>query len=287
MAEQRSAEWFAQRIGRVTGSNVGAILGIDLNRGPEDVMRAMVRDAHGAEREFKGNVATEYGQFHEDGARAEFQMETGLSVEKAEFVTSSDWLGASPDGYTSDGGLLEIKCPYGLRKAEAPVPFKDMAEQPHYYAQMQVQMHVTGRAHCHFFQWAPAGTRHEIIHADPAWLEKYLPVMHEFWERYKAEDPEPHLEAKRKRIDTLEAERLVKEYDELADAADQAKERMGEIKQRLIQMAGEQNADVCGRKLTRVEKVGAVSYAKVVKDHAPDVDLEPYRGKASVSWRFG
>ncbi len=287
MAEQRSAEWFAERIGRVTGSNVGAILGIDPNRGPEDVMRAMVREAHGAEREFKGNVATEYGQFHEAGARAEFEMESGLSVDPAEFVKSSNWLGASPDGYTSDGGLLEIKCPYGLRKAEAPVPFKDMAEQPHYYAQMQVQMHVTGRPHCHFFQWAPAGTRHEIIHADPAWLEQYLPVLHEFWERYKTEDPEPHLEAKRKRIDTLEAERLVKEYDELADAADQAKERMGEIKQRLIQMAGDQNADVCGRKLTRVEKAGAVSYAKVVKDHAPDVDLEPYRGKASVSWRFG
>ena len=290
--EQRSKEWFGARIGRVTGSNVGAILGCDPNRGPDDVMRAMVRSAHGAEPEFTGNVATEYGTFHEAGARAEFEMEHGLAVTNAGFVKHDDWLGASPDGYIdSRDALLEIKCPYSLRQAERPVSFKSIFEDlPHYYAQIQIQLYVTLRQGCYFYQWCPADTNLEVVQRDDEWLEEVLPELRTFWLRYRHEvehNPQEHLEPKRKQINTLEAERLVAEYDELADAADHAKERMTEIKQRLIHMAGEQNAEVCGRKLTRVEKAGSVSYAKVVKENLPDVDLEPYRGKPSVSWRFG
>ena len=290
--EQRSKEWFGARIGRVTGSNVGAILGCDPNRGQDDVMRAMVRAAHGAEPEFIGNVATEYGTFHEAGARAEFEMEHGLAVRNAGFVKHDDWLGASPDGYIdSRDALIEIKCPYSLRQAERPVSFKSIFEDlPHYYAQIQIQLYVTGRQGCYFYQWCPADTNLEVVQRDDAWLEEVLPELRAFWLRYRHEvehNPQEHLEPKRKQINTLEAERLVAEYDELADAADHAKERMAEIKHRLIHMAGEQNAEVCGRKLSKVEKAGSVSYAKVVKDHLPDVDLEPYRGKPQVSWRFG
>ena len=288
--EQRSKEWFGARIGRVTGSNVGAILGCDPNRGPDDVMRAMVRAAHGAEAEFTGNVATEYGTFHEAGARAEFEMEHGLAVKNAGFVKHADWLGASPDGFIdSRDALLEIKCPYSLRDAEEPVPFKTLADQPHYYAQVQIQLAVTKRPAVYFFQWAPRGTKLEIIERDDDFIDEIIPKLYAFWLEYKYEaenNADEHLQPKRKQINTLEAERLVAEYDELADAADHAKERMAEIKQRLIHMAGEQNAEVCGRKLTKVEKAGSVSYAKVVKENLPDVDLEPYRGKPSVSWRF-
>ena len=289
--EQRSEEWFKNRVGRVTASNVGAILGIDPYRGPEDVLRAMVREAHEAEREFKGNVATEYGTFHEEGARAEFEMEHGLAVTKAGFIKHEDWLGASPDGYIdSRDSLLEIKCPYSMRDADAPVPFKRLLDQPHYYAQMQVQMFVTGRRGCYFYQWAPKGTKLDIVEYDGNYLADILLKLHEFWFMYCNEvknNYKEHLEPKRKKINTIEAERLVAEYDELSEAADHAKDRMAEIKDRLIQMAGEKNADVCGRNLTKVEKAGSVSYAKVVKDHLPDVDLEPYRGKQQVSWRFG
>jgi len=288
--EQRTSEWFEARVGRVTGSNVGAILGCDPNRGPDDVMRAMVRETHGAEPEFTGNPATEYGQFHEDGARAEFEMEHGLTVTKAGFVQHKGWLGASPDGYIDAlDSLLEIKCPYKLRKAAAPVPFTSLYDMPHYYAQVQIQMYVADRQWCHFYQWAPKGTKLDVVNRDDAYLDGIIPTLHLFWLRYCHEvkyNAEEHLQPQRKQVNTLEAERLVAEYDQLAEAADHAKERMAEIKQRLIKMADYQNAEVCGRKLTKVEKAGSVSYAKVVKDNLPDVDLEPYRGNPSVSWRF-
>ena len=77
MIEQRSEEWFKQRIGKITGSRVGAILGLSPFQKASDVMRAMVREYHGAESEFKGNSATMYGVANEDAAIFDFELETG------------------------------------------------------------------------------------------------------------------------------------------------------------------------------------------------------------------
>ena len=63
--EQRSPAWFEKRKGRVTGSIVGAILGLSPYMTRADAMRSMVRAAIGAPSEFTGNVATEYGTMHE------------------------------------------------------------------------------------------------------------------------------------------------------------------------------------------------------------------------------
>jgi len=65
-----------------------------------------------------------------------------------------------------------------------------------------------------------------------------------------------------------------------------AEERKNELLEEMTRLAGDQNADFAGRKLTRVEKAGAVSYAKALKALAPDADLEPWRGKPSSFWQL-
>ncbi len=113
--EQRSEEWFEARKGRVTASMVGAILGVSPNLSRAGAMRRMVRDAHGAEPEFTGNIATQYGERNEDGAVDEYYMETGNKVQVG-FVTKEDWAGCSPDSLINDDGGLEAKCPFGKRE---------------------------------------------------------------------------------------------------------------------------------------------------------------------------
>ncbi len=85
MDKQRSPEWFKARVGRVTGSNVGAILGVHPDKSPEDVLREMVRSYHGYEREVKGNIAVDHGRFHEDAVAAEYEMETGRKIVECGF----------------------------------------------------------------------------------------------------------------------------------------------------------------------------------------------------------
>lgn len=284
--KQRSEGWFQQRIGRVTGSNVGAILGLNPYKTADDVLREMVRAYHGAESEFTGNVATEHGTFHEDGAQAEYEMETGNKVQECGFFPFGDWLGASPDGLVGDEGLIEIKCPFGKRKDEKP-EFKTAEDQAHYYAQMQIEMYCTGRDWCHFYQWAPNGTALEEIYIDAHWIHESLPKLKEFHALYLSELNNPeHLKPKRKVIDTLKAEKLVTEYDELADAIERATARKKDILEELVTMAGEKNAEVCGKKLTKVEKKGSVSYAKALKALAPNADLTKWTGKPTSYWKL-
>ena len=107
--EQRSTEWLEARRGLITANAVGGILGVSPNITWAGVMRRMVRDAHGAEPEFTGNIATEYGVVNEAGAIAEYQMETANKVQAVGFITREDWAGCSPDGLIGDDGGLEVK----------------------------------------------------------------------------------------------------------------------------------------------------------------------------------
>lgn len=284
--EQRTEGWHEQRVGRVTGSVVGAILGLAPYMTRADVLRSMVRAYHGAEREFTGNVATQWGTANESGAVVDYELETGNSVQDAYFVPFDDWLGASPDGYIGDDGLLEVKCPFGIRQQENPA-FKSISEQPHYYAQIQIQLYCCGRSWCDFWQWTPHGTNLERVDYDPDWINENLPALRQFHAEYLSEiDTPEHLEPLRVAVNTLDAKRLIEEYDQLREAVSNATERQKEVQAELVKLAGDRNADIWGRKLTKVKKDGSISYAKAVKDLAPDADLEPYRGNPSEFWKL-
>ncbi len=287
MTEQRSPEWFAQRKGRVTGSVVGGILGLSPYMTRDDVLRSMVRATLDAPSEFAGNVATEWGTGMERQAILDFEMDTSEKVEPAPFVEYEDWLGASPDGYVSDGRLIEVKCPYGLRNDPQPI-FKQPHEQPHYLAQMQVQMFVTGKESCWFYQWTPHDRMKKLIHRDDEWLASNLPRLKQFHAEYldALAAPDEHLSPKRTVIDTPDAAMMVREYDDLKEARDRADERLKELMAGMAAMAGDRNALFGGRKLTKIEKEGAVSYAKVVKEKLPGLDLSAWRGKPSSFWKL-
>lgn len=286
--EQRSQEWFDARRGKITASSVGAVLGFAPYTTADDVLRRMVRQYHNAPSEFEGNIATAWGEANEDTARGFYELTECVKVKPAGFVTHPKyaWLGASPDGYIGDDGLVEIKCPFGLRKAENP-QFKSINDQDHYYAQVQLQMHCTGRLYCDFYQWTPHGDKLERVEYSEPYIKFMMPKLEAFYQLYLSEIDNPeHLEPLRKEINTQATALLIAEYDEMCEAEDRAKERKSEIMEELQIASGGKDALVHGRKLTKVERVGSVSYAKVIKDHAPDVDLEPYRGKPSVSWRL-
>lgn len=294
--EQGSKEWHKARIGRITGSRVGAILGLSPWQTPDDVLREMVREYHGAESEFVDNPAVQWGRDNEARALLAFMRKTGLNVEKCGFFPYGDRMGASPDGLTSDGGVLELKVPYGLRNGGE---FKPLSEQPHYEAQVQMELLAAGRLHNYFAQYrAPKGDpvapdyvpediSIERIDAEPAWIDKNLPAISVFYDLYLSELDNPeHLAPLRVQVDTPEAGILLTELDAIRSRkkADEAREK--ELVAELVKMAGEKDASIHGRPLTRVERVGSISYARVVKDHCPDVDLSPYTGKPSEYWRF-
>lgn len=282
--EQRTQEWYAARKGRITASLVGGLLDCAPYMSKDAAFRALVRSCHGLPDEFEGNIATDYGTNNEELAVKAYEIETGNTVVLAGFVAWDNWLGASPDGYIGDDGLIEIKCPFGKRKDEEP-EFASIEDQPHYYAQIQVQLFVTGRKWCHFWQWSPHGSKLEIVEFSQDWIDENLPTLLAIWQDAQEADPNEYDGEVRKVIDTPEAQKLIAEYDELRDAIDNATARRKDIVDRLVQMSGGKDAKVAGRNLTLVKRKGSVSYAKALAEIAPDADLEKWRGKPSESWQ--
>ncbi len=285
MTEQQTPEWFEARKGRLTGSLAGAALGFAPYMTQDDCLRSVVRSMNDMPSEFEGNIATDWGNNNEDLARSAYEMETGNTVEPAGFVPFEDWSGVSPDGYLRHHALIEIKCPFGIRKDADPV-FKGIEDQPHYYAQIQLQLHATGRLFCHFFQWTPHGHQIEVVHYNAEWMAENLPKLKAFWWKAREANPAEFEGPKRKVIDTPEAANLIAEYDELRDAIDNANERKKDIVDQLVIMSSGKNAEVAGRNLTLVKRKGSISYAKAIKELLPDADLEPWRGKASEGWQI-
>ena len=294
-AEQRSQEWFDQRKLRITGSRVGAILGLSPWQDRHDVLRAMVREYHGAPSEFTGNPATEHGKQNEQRAMLAFMRESGLQVEKCGFFPYGDSMGASPDGLTDDGGVLELKVPFGLRN-EQKAKFKPLAEQQHYAAQVQMEMLSAGRKHAYFAQYvAPKGDPFsadyvpeqisiERVELDETWLDRNLDEISHFYDILLSELDNPeHLEPLRVVID---AQEVIDEIDMLRarQKADEAREK--ELLSVLIKQADGKNALVNGRKLTLSKDSKSVAYAKAIAELAPEADLSKWTSVKKGSWRL-
>ena len=254
--EQRTDEWKRLRQGRVTASIVGAILGISPHMSAKDARKIL-----NGTSEFQGNQATEWGVFNEEGAIAQFEMETGLSVKKASFVPFGNWLGASPDGYVSDGKLLEVKCPFGLRKGGE---FKSISEQPHYYAQMQIQMLCCNKKECWFYQWSPFGSMTEIVERDNNYIDKIVPILKDFYNEVEKD--------------------IVKEFFKNKELIEELQNRQKEIINELSSNVIGDSAMFGEHKLYKVSKDGSISYAKAFKDLMPEVDLSQYKGEKTEYW---
>jgi len=275
--EQRSAEWFEARANRITGSAIGAILGLSPFASRADVMRRMVRDCHGQPSEFTGNVATEYGTINEPNALTDYQMQHNKVVECG-FIVHPDfeWLGASPDGLIGDDGLIEIKCPYGMRHQGEG--FKGIGEQPHYYAQIQYQLFCTGRMWCDFYQWSPYGDFLQRINLDTEFIESTLPQLKAFYDEYMDE---------RKTENAwryIDGGMLVQRFKMAKAALEVAENELEEAKQALVDATNGNGGKIGDLNVTLAKRQGSIAYAKAVKDLLPDADLESYRGKESSYW---
>jgi len=156
--EQRSDEWFAQRLGKVTASRIGDIMvktksGFSSSR--ETYMNDLLTERlTGKPAKSFTNAAMQHGIDTEPQARATYELFTGNTVIETGFHIhpTIPMAGASPDGLINDDGLLEIKCP----QPPAHSQLLDKRKIPHrYLLQMQWQMACTGAKWCDFVSFNP------------------------------------------------------------------------------------------------------------------------------------
>lgn len=285
--KQGSDDWFTARTGRVTASNVGAILGLSPFRTRDDVMRSMVREYCGALSEFTGNVATEYGNFNEHLARFDYELKTGATVETTGFHTHAhnDWIGASPDGFVGSNALVEFKCPFGLRNGGE---FKSIDVQRHYYAQVQIQMYVTKRAECDFVQWHKDGLKIELVKYDNEYLNEILPVLGHFYNDYLIQREEPHnkkhLKSRHGAIDDDSILLLAEQYASVKAEIKALNIIAEALLNKIVEDCSESESKIGDYKLTKISRK-TMGYANIVKELLSDADLKKYE-TVSTFWKL-
>lgn len=274
---------------KITMGQVAAVLAVSPSMKRSTVLRDMVREYHGAPSEYVANIAAEYNADYRSTAEAAFTNRFKMEITKCDVKKPHKILSSHPAYVESEKrgskGLVFIRTPYGQRSALAPEDFKSLDEQPHMFAQMQIEMFLAGVTWGIFFQWSALSSAFTMVELDQAWLDVNLAQLEAFYAEYKEETKNKlHLEPLRKAIDNEEARKLVEEFDSLSVAVNNATSRKGEIMERLKAMSKDSSSLICGRLLTKVEKQGSISYANAVKKLLPDADLEAYRGTPSISW---
>jgi putative phage-type endonuclease len=164
MIEQRTEEWFQQRLGKVTASRISDVIaktktGVSTSR-QNYLIQLVSERLTGKKGDSFVNQAMLDGIERESAARALYMLNKDVSVTEVGFfdhpvITNS---GASPDGAVNAeeegkyAGLIEIKCPIETTHTNTlmskSVPSK-------YIPQMQWQLACTGASWVDFVSYNP------------------------------------------------------------------------------------------------------------------------------------
>lgn len=156
--EQRTEEWFAQRLGKATASRIVDVVaktksGYSTSRENYKVELALERITGYKAESFK-SVYMEQGTELEDEARAEYCQIKGVEVVEVGLIDhpTIPMSGASPDGLVGEDGLVEIKCPISATHLKT---LRSQKPDSQYLKQMMWQMACTGRKWCDFVSYDP------------------------------------------------------------------------------------------------------------------------------------
>jgi putative phage-type endonuclease len=153
--EQRTDDWFAARLGKVTASRVADVVaktksGYSASR-DNYMADLIVERLTGQKAAGFSSAAMEWGVEQEPLARAAYSARTGELVEEVGFIDHPTvaMSGASPDGLVGEG-CVEFKCPNTATHLEYLLAGKPPEK---YVTQMQWQMACTNRPWCDFVSY--------------------------------------------------------------------------------------------------------------------------------------
>jgi putative phage-type endonuclease len=291
---QGTPEWREARIGRITGSMVGAILGVSPFTTRRAALKRMVKEAMGELDDFT-NAAMEWGTQHEETS---VKLYEALYLGSETIAKTGYWykgdVGASPDRLVGADGLLEIKCPYSKRDDERPTfEAPTSAILPHYWHQVQAQLYVTDRQWCDFLQWTPHDHHICRIRRDPEWLDNHIDEFAKFMQEFEDMRHQMASGGPSERLALSEGwDKAARLYAQAVEEEAQAKLRKEAARAALVSMAEAaevDHVDGSGAVLSKVTKKGSVDWQGLAKDLIPaDIEFneEDYRKKGSTSWRI-
>lgn len=160
---QRTSEWDAIRLGRITASALADLM--PAKSKPDDswtdtqskiLYTIAAERLTGQKKDGFETRAIQWGRDTESLARAVYEIFRGVKIEEVGFIERDEYVGCSPDGLVGEHGLVEIKCPNSDTHLQYRTIEGRLAEE--YKWQVQGQLWVSGRAWCDLCSFDPRYT---------------------------------------------------------------------------------------------------------------------------------
>lgn len=283
---------------RITPRRLSIILGLSKSTSPYALIREMVREYHGAESEFTENEPLKHYQLNRTAALMAAARKAGTEIKDGQYKTLGDLFGVHVTAFAENEFPVFLSIPYHLRN-QKEAEFKPIGMLPVDYVRMQLTLMIAQADSGLFVQYVaakgdpfsddyvPQQVYTEIVTASPDWYASIQDTVSKFYDTYKSElDNKDHLAPLRQFIDTVEANATVEAIMTTREQMKSLKDRESFLLAKLVDIAGGEDAEILGRKLTKVVRAGSVKYPDLIKEHCPTVDVNRYRAKDSVSWRL-
>jgi putative phage-type endonuclease len=270
---QGTPEWQRWRLQGIGGSDAPVIMGDSRYRTP----RVLWTIKTGKTGEQSDSAAAQRGRDLEGLARQVYEARLGIQMEPL-CVTHDrlDWMRASLDGISFDAAvILEIKCPLSSRDhalaRAGQIP-------PHYIAQLQHQLEVTGAEEAHY--WSFDGKEGVLVCArpEPEYIRRLVDAEEEFWQRVIENRWPGDEEGELDRGTDDEWRVAASDYRTAKARLAEASASEEAARKQLERLATARRTYGCGVEVLRSVRKGAVNYAAVPELRG--VDLEPYRRSA-------
>lgn len=179
--EQKSEEWYNMRRNMITASDFAQALGEGKFGTQKQLIEKKVMPRENENQISQTNPFFKWGHMFEPVACSIYQKMKKVIVHEFGLLQHPKYpfFGASPDGITDDGVMLEIKCPM-KRKLTGDIPTQ-------YFYQIQGQLDVCGLNVCDYFECT-----FEFVEDYPKWVEindKIKGVFRDVEGGYEYQDP--------------------------------------------------------------------------------------------------
>tara|TARA_R100001086_G_scaffold58484_1_gene26770 strand:- start:712 stop:1335 length:624 start_codon:yes stop_codon:yes gene_type:complete len=153
--DQRSEEWFQQRLGKGTASKANDMRSKTGVKRKNYAIRLLTERRTQMPVDSFVSPSMEWGTENEPIARMAYQLknkDSGMAEVGFLLHPTIENFGASPDGFVDKDGLIEIKCPNSTTHIEWLLAGKVPTTHKN---QMIAQLVCTGRAWCDFVSYDP------------------------------------------------------------------------------------------------------------------------------------
>lgn len=293
---QRSESWLQWRKGRVTASDVSAIMGKSPWTTAEDVFFEKL----GLGKERVVNAAMQHGIDNESTALAMLSERVGVEFKPMVVEHDTLPLGASLDGgyFPMEGvlyinpsnqqldDLIDVLCT-GSKLPSYIAEVKCTSEKSHsivkhgivpdhYLLQVQCQLLCSGADLCFFANYCDGDLAIIEVRPDPAMQAEIIEATQEFWRRVQELDPPEPKYVEREDSDWWIA---VCALNEIQSQLKTLQDDEAQAKARLVELSAGKSTKGHGMAVIHSVRAGSVDYAKICAEN--NIDTAQYRKPAT------